>query len=80
LRRFIILAKGIASLLEEVARMPYKNYYLAKSLQVCIAMMIMVCSVASLMGQDSKAPENAPQIIPASKTKLSARLSGWSAM
>lgn len=31
--------------------MPYKNYYLAKSLQACIAMMIMVCSVASLMGQ-----------------------------
>jgi len=45
------LAKGIASLFEKVARMPYKNYYLAKSLQVCIAMMIMVCSVASLMGQ-----------------------------
>ena len=32
--------------------MPYKNYYLAKSLQACIAMMIMVCSVASLFGQD----------------------------
>jgi Flp pilus assembly secretin CpaC len=46
------LAKGIASLFEEVARMPYKNYYLAKSLQACIAMMIMVCSVASLFGQD----------------------------
>jgi Flp pilus assembly secretin CpaC len=46
------LAKGIASLFEEVARMLYKNYYLAKSLQVCIAMMIMVCSVASLFGQD----------------------------
>jgi Flp pilus assembly secretin CpaC len=45
------LAKGIASLFEEVARMPYKNYYLAKSLQACMAMMIMVCSVASLMGQ-----------------------------
>ena len=46
------MAKGIASLFEEVARMPYKNYYLAKSLQACIAMMIMVCSVASLFGQD----------------------------
>jgi len=45
------LAKGIASLFEEVARMPYINHYLAKSLQACIAMMIMVCSVASLMGQ-----------------------------
>ena len=32
--------------------MPYKNHYLAKSLQACIAMMIMVCSVASLLGQD----------------------------
>ena len=31
--------------------MPYKNHYLAKSLQACIAMIIMVCSVASLMGQ-----------------------------
>jgi Flp pilus assembly secretin CpaC len=47
------LAKGIASLFEEVARMPYKNYYLAKSLQACIAMIIMVCSLASLMGQDA---------------------------
>jgi Flp pilus assembly secretin CpaC len=47
------LAKGIASLFEEVARMPYKNHYLAKSLQACIAMMIMVCSVASLLGQDA---------------------------
>ena len=47
------MAKGIASLLEEVARMPYKNHYLAKSLQACIAMMIMVCSVASLLGQDA---------------------------
>ena len=45
------MAKGIASLFEEVARMLYKNHYLAKSLQACIAMMIMVCSVASLMGQ-----------------------------
>ena len=33
--------------------MPYKNHYLAKSLQACIAMMIMVCSVASLLGQDA---------------------------
>ena len=33
--------------------MPYKNHYLAKSLQVCIATMIMVCSVASLLGQDA---------------------------
>jgi len=33
--------------------MPYKNYYLAKSLQACIAMIIMVCSVASLMGQEA---------------------------
>jgi len=33
--------------------MPYKNYYLAKSLQACIAMIIMVCSLASLMGQDA---------------------------
>jgi len=33
--------------------MPYKNYYLAKSLQACMAMMIMVCSVASLMGQEA---------------------------
>lgn len=33
--------------------MPYKNYYLAKSLQACIAMMIMVCSVASLFGQEA---------------------------
>ena len=32
--------------------MPYKNYYLAKSLQTCMAMMIMVCSVASLFGQE----------------------------
>ena len=64
------MAKGIASLFEEVARMLYKNYYLAKSLQACIAMMIMVCSVASLMGQDSKVPEDAPEKIPASKTKL----------
>jgi Flp pilus assembly secretin CpaC len=47
------LAKGIASLFEEVARMPYKNHYLAKSLQACMAMMIMVCSVASLFGQDA---------------------------
>lgn len=47
------MAKGIASLFEEVARMPYKNYYLAKSLQACIAMMIMVCSVASLFGQEA---------------------------
>ena len=47
------MAKGIASLFEEVARMPYKNYYLAKSLQACIAMIIMVCSLASLMGQDA---------------------------
>ena len=46
------MAKGIASLFEEVARMPYKNYYLAKSLQACMAMMIMACSVASLFGQD----------------------------
>ncbi len=46
------MAKGIASLFEEVARMPYKNYHLAKSLQACMAMMIMVCSVASLFGQD----------------------------
>ena len=30
--------------------MPYKNHYLAKSLQACMAMIIMVCSVASLMG------------------------------
>ena len=47
------MAKGIASLFEEVARMPYKNYYLAKSLQACMAIMIMVCSVASLIGQDA---------------------------
>ena len=47
------MAKGIASLFEEVARMPYKNYYLAKSLQACMAMMIMVCSVASLIGQEA---------------------------
>lgn len=47
------MAKGIASLFEEVARMPYKNHYLAKSLQACMAMMIMVCSVASLFGQDA---------------------------
>ena len=33
--------------------MPYKNYYLAKSLQACMAMMIMVCSVASLIGQEA---------------------------
>ena len=33
--------------------MPYKNHYLAKSLQACIATMIMVCSVASLLGQDA---------------------------
>gem|GEM_PF-344444 len=33
--------------------MPYKNYHLAKSLQACMAMIIMVCSVASLMGQDA---------------------------
>jgi Flp pilus assembly secretin CpaC len=33
--------------------MPYKNHYLAKSLQACIAIMIMVCSVASLLGQDA---------------------------
>ncbi len=33
--------------------MPYKNHYLAKSLQACMAMMIMVCSVASLLGQDA---------------------------
>lgn len=33
--------------------MPYKNHYLAKSLQACIAMMIMVCSVALLLGQDA---------------------------
>ena len=33
--------------------MPYKNHYLVKSLQACIAMMIMVCSVASLLGQDA---------------------------
>jgi len=33
--------------------MPYKNHYLAKSLQACMAMMIMVCSVASLFGQDA---------------------------
>lgn len=54
------MAKGIASLFEEVARMPYKNYYLAKSLQACIAMMIMVCSVASLFGQDAPALVKAP--------------------
>ena len=57
------MAKGIACLLEEVARMPYKNHYLAKSLQACMAMMIMVCSVASLLGQDAppfvKAPDYA---------------------
>ena len=47
------MAKGIASLFEEVARMLYKNHYLAKSLQACIAMIIMVCSLASLMGQDA---------------------------
>ena len=35
-----------------------------------MAMMMMVCSVASLMGQDSKVPEDAPEKIPASKTKL----------
>ena len=33
--------------------MPYRNYYLAKSLQACMAMMIMVCSLASLFGQEA---------------------------
>lgn len=43
--------------------MPYKNYYLAKSLQACMAMLIMACMAASLMGQDApplvKAPDYA---------------------
>ena len=38
---------------EEVARMPDKNQYLAKSLQACMSMIIMACSAALLMGQDS---------------------------
>jgi Flp pilus assembly secretin CpaC len=58
------LAKGIASLFEEVARMLYKNYYLAKSLQACMAIIIMVCSVASLMGQGAPLIKNPKYSIP----------------
>jgi len=43
--------EGIASLFEEVARMPYKNYYLAKSLQACMSLIVLAGSVASLFGQ-----------------------------
>ncbi|NDH09863.1 MAG: hypothetical protein EBY16_09735, partial [Gammaproteobacteria bacterium] len=43
--------------------MPYKNYYLAKSLQACMAMLIMACMAASLMGQDAPPLVKAPDYV-----------------
>ena len=43
--------------------MPYRNYYLAKSLQACMSIIVLACSIASLFGQDApplvKAPDYA---------------------